>query len=259
MCGGYTPAARYLARNGNRRAFVKIATTPHTAALLRREIAAYRALGEGPWPALLGYDESGEHPALIIEDLSGAVWPPPWTDETVAAALTSIRQLHGTKANLPAFEAVHGGVEPGWSMVGADPAPFLALKLVTPDWLAKALPALIEAESSCGTGGTAATHFDLRSDNMCFVSGRMILVDWAEACLSNPDLDLGFWLPSLAAEGGPPPEIILPRSPEIAAWVSGYFAARAGLEDIPDAPFVRWVQREQLSAALPWARRALRL
>jgi len=48
-------------------------------------------------------------------------------------------------------------------------------------------------------------------------------------------------------------------APEVAAWVSGFFAARAGLPDIPDAPSARRVQREQLSTALPWAQRALHL
>jgi hypothetical protein len=66
-------------------------------------------------------------------------------------------------------------------------------------------------------------------------------------------------LPSLHYEGGPPPEAILPGAPEVAAWVAGFFAARAGLPIIPDAPAVRRVQREQLSTALPWAQRALGL
>ncbi len=57
----------------------------------------------------------------------------------------------------------------------------------------------------------------------------------------------------------PQPEELLPDAPEIAAWVSGYFASRAGLPDIPSAPRVRKVQREQLSTALPWAIRALGL
>jgi hypothetical protein len=41
--------------------------------------------------------------------------------------------------------------------------------------------------------------------------------------------------------------------------VSGFFAARAGLPDIPQAPFVRRLQREQLSTALPWVQRVLNL
>ena len=84
-------------------------------------------------------------------------------------------------------------------------------------------------------------------------------MDWNFACVSNPQLDLGFWLPSLAYEGGPEPERILPDAPAIAAWVAGFFAARAGLPGIRDAPRVRLVQRQQLVTALPWAARALGL
>ena len=87
----------------------------------------------------------------------------------------------------------------------------------------------------------------------------MKFIDWAEACRSSAAVDLGFFLPSLAFEGGPPPETILPDAPEIAAAVAGFFAARAGLPDIPLSPFVRRVQREQLSTSLPWAARALGL
>jgi aminoglycoside phosphotransferase (APT) family kinase protein len=103
------------------------------------------------------------------------------------------------------------------------------------------------------------THWDLRSDNICIGNNAALFVDWNLACLSNPTLDLGFFLPSLAYEGGPAPERILPDAPEVAAWVAGFFAARAGLPTIPDAPFVRRVQRQQLETALPWAIRALNL
>ena len=41
--------------------------------------------------------------------------------------------------------------------------------------------------------------------------------------------------------------------------MSGYFAARAGLPVIPNAPRVRAVQLAQLRTALPWAQRALGL
>ncbi len=123
----------------------------------------------------------------------------------------------------------------------------------------RSLPALIEAEDACATEGTAVSHWDLRSDNICFVGRQARFVDWAEACLSNPKLDLGFWLPSLCFEGGPAPDDILPAAPEVAAWVSGFFAANAGLPSIPDAPLVRRVQREQLLTSLPWVLRALKL
>ena len=43
-------------------------------------------------------------------------------------------------------------------------------------------------------------------------------------------MDLAAWAPSLQAEGGPAPEAIIPSGGvELAALVSGYFAANAGL------------------------------
>src|SRR5262249_44800952 len=100
---------------------------------------------------------------------------------------------------------------------------------------------------------------DLRSDNICIGAGGAGFIDWAAAVRGNPALDLGFWLPSLQLEGGPAPEAIQPGHPEVAAAVSGHFAARAGLPLIPSAPRVREIQRAQLQTALPGAIRPLGL
>jgi Ser/Thr protein kinase RdoA (MazF antagonist) len=248
--GGYTPARRYVAERGAERVFVKVASAPLTAAMLRREARAYDSVRGDFRPRQIGW----------VEDLSGAVWPPPWDAAKVEAVLARIEAMHASAADLPPYAQVHAGREPGWSAVASGPAPFLSLGLVSRRWLTRALPALIEAEANCETAGEAVAHWDLRSDNICLrPDGGAVFIDWAEACLSNPRLDLGFWLPSLHHEGGPPPYEIMPGAPEIAAWVSGFFAARAGLPDIPEAPFVRRVQREQLRTALPWAIHALGL
>jgi aminoglycoside phosphotransferase (APT) family kinase protein len=257
--GGYTAAQRHVVRRGAESAFVKMATTPTTADMLRRELVAYRALTAAFMPGFLGGEDDPTQPFLVIEDLTGAVWPPPWTDRSVADTLSAIKAMHATTAAIPPLKETHGDDLEGWSMVARDPRAFLGLGLAGADWLASALPALVEAEAACRLEGTALSHFDLRSDNICFTDRGPVFVDWAAACLGNPDVDLGGWLPSLAFEGGPPPDAVLPNAPEVAAWVSGYFAARAGLPTIPDAPFVRRVQREQLTTALPWAQRALKL
>ena len=257
--GGYTPAARYLVRDGARSAFLKVATTPFTIAHMRREIAAYAAVSGSFRPTLYGARDDPDHPFLIIEDLSGAVWPPPWSAERVAAVRDAARAMNAARTSLRPYAEVHGWREPGWRSLAEDPAPFLSLGLATERWLTRSLPTLVVAEAACSTQGEAATHWDLRSDNICFVGERAIFIDWGEACLSNPKLDLGGWLPSLAYEGGPLPEAILPNEPEIAAWVCGFFAARAGLPAIPDAPYVRRVQFEQLTTSLRWACNALGL
>ena len=256
---GYTPAKRFLVKGSGGSAFVKIGVTPLTARLLNREIAVYKALS-GPFiPELLGWRNDEINPILILEDLSSAVWPPPWTDEMVTLLINQIEALHQTPANLERRPLLYDGREAGWPTIARNPQSFLSLGLVSAAWLEAAIPLLIEAERACEMEGDATVHFDLRSDNICIQNGVVMFVDWAEASVSNSAVDLGFFLPSLAYEGGPPPETILPGSPEVAALVSGFFAARAGLTDIPDAPLVRRVQREQLTTALAWTQRQLKL
>jgi aminoglycoside phosphotransferase (APT) family kinase protein len=84
-----------------------------------------------------------------------------------------------------------------------------------------------------------ALELDVRSDNICFHHGRALLVDWNGAVRGNRVMDVAAWLPSLHAEGGPPPEAVLPEAPEAAAFMCRFFAARAGLPSIPTAPRVR--------------------
>lgn len=259
VAGGYTPAARFVAAVGGRSAFVKVATTPLTAAMLRREARVYACV-EGPFmPALLGWEDDERAPMLVIEDLSRARWPPPWDALLIDGVLASLEEMHARTPELPSFHDVHSGELRGWADIAADPAPFLALGVVSAAWLERALPALIGAEAQCVAEGPTLAHFDLRSDNICLAADGPRLVDWSAACLGDPTLDLGFWLPSLAFEGGPAPETFLNDAPSVAACVAGFFATRAGQPGIPDAPFVRRVQREQLTTALPWACRAVGL
>lgn len=259
VVGGYTPALRLLCRTDKASFFVKVGATALTSEFLRREIRVYHALRGEFMPRLIASEDHESAPILIIEDLSQQHWPPPWSERQLALTLAQIDALHHTSAALESYAQVHGPEAAHWATIAADPAPFLALGIADERWLAAALPDLIKQEANCATAGDALTHWDLRSDNICFTDTRAVFIDWNLACLSNPKLDLGFWLPSLAYEGGPLPDEILPAAPEVAAWVAGFFAARAGLPDISDAPRVRLVQRQQLATALPWAVRALAL
>jgi aminoglycoside phosphotransferase (APT) family kinase protein len=210
-------------------------------------------------PGLVACEDDALAPILVLEDLSPHYCPPPWDERRVDLVLAQIDALHNTPAALETFAELFGTPDSHWRAVAADPEPVLALGLADRRWLDTALPLLIHYEDGCRTEGTRLSHLDLRSDNMCVTAEKAIFIDWNLACLSNPELDLGFWLPSLKHEGGPRPESILPDAPEVAAWVCGFFAARAGLPPIPDAPLVSVVQRQQLATALPWAVRALDL
>lgn len=257
--GGYTPALRLLCRTAHVDFFVKVGVTPSTSKNLYREIRVYNCLSGDFMPRLVAWEHHESEPVLIIEDLSMHHWPPPWDERQIELTLAQINALHNTSAALETFAEVHGTDVGNWKSVADDPEPFLSLKVADARWLESALPDLIRHQENCPTAGDSLIHWDLRSDNICLTEKQAKFIDWNGACLSNPRLDLGFWLPSLAYEAGLKPETILPDAPEVAAWVSGFFAARAGLPKIVDAPRVRTVQRQQLATALPWAVRALGL
>jgi len=257
--GGYTPATRLVCETAKGSFFAKAGSTPLTAGFVRREARAYDVL-EGPFvPHRVAWQDDEDAPLLIIEDLSHAHWPPPWDTKHVDRTLAQVDAMHAMTTPLDGFGQVIGLVDGGWRMVADDPEPFLSLRFVDAEWLDAALPTLIEYDDTCPTEGESLTHFDLRSDNMCLTQDRTLFIDWNLACKGSAELDLGFWAPSLAYEGGPQPDVILPAAPHVAAKVSGYFASRAGMPGIPDAPRVRVVQREQLVTALPWVVRALEL
>jgi len=210
-------------------------------------------------PQLLGWEDDDENPILLLEDLRNSHWPPPWQDRQIRHVLDTLPEVWASSVpDLGRIEDFRW-IEAGWQHVAEDPQPFLSLGLATEKWLAAALPALLRLPGREIIHGDSLLHLDIRSDNLCFAGDRAVLVDWNLVCLGDPRVDVGFWLPSLEAEGGPHPENILPDAGDIAGIVSGFYASRAGQPDIPDAPFVRHIQRVQLKTALPWAVRALGL
>ena len=258
---GYSNAHRWLVRcDDGSSVFVKQADDEQTAEWLRCEYAVYSRLDASFMPGVLGWSD-GELPALVLEDLSGCLWPPPWT----AGRVAGIRSALGELAALPPMEGLprladtdHG--RSGWLEVARDPAPFLSTGVCSPAWLDRALPALVGATSSAAClEGESMVHRDVRSDNLCFRGDRPIIVDWNLLAVGNPAWDLAFWLPSLHAEGGPPPDRVARLPGDVVAFVAGFFAARAGLPVIPVAPRVRDVQLAQLRTALPWCARVLGL
>lgn len=257
---GYTPAERWVVElTDGRSAFVKAAVDEQTAGWLRDERRLYEALGASFMPLMLGWD-GGQRPILVLEDLSHSSWPPPWDGGRVDAVLSALTAIAATPPPSWLPRVADSSMDlRGWQEVADDPGQFLSLGLVDSTWLDAALPELIDASQEFQPEGSQLLHLDVRSDNLCIRDGRAILVDWNLAAVGNARLDIAFWLPSLADEGGPQPELVLPDARAEAAIVSGFFAARAGRPEIPTAPRVRRVQLSQLRQALPWASRALGL
>jgi len=63
------------------------------------------------------------------------------------------------------------------AQVAQDPAPFLRLGLGSAAWLAHTIPALVAAEAGAPLAGEELVHGDVRSDNLCFISNRVVLSD----------------------------------------------------------------------------------
>lgn len=257
---GYTPALRLvITYTDGSTAFAKVATTDLTASWLRREHAIYTQLSGRFMPHLLGWQDDPAQPILLLEDLSHAYWPPPWTTERIDQVLITLDQVSMLHLDGQNKLVDAKWLNDCWQQVADDPAPFLSLGLASEAWLKAALPSLLSVKGQHALHGDALLHLDVRSDNICFRGEQAVLIDWNATCLGNALVDIAAWLPSLEVEGGPRPETILPDAGDLATLLSGYFAAHAGLPLIANAPGVRGIQLKQLQSALPWAIRELGL
>jgi hypothetical protein len=243
-----------------RTAFVKHALTDEAAQWLRKERLVYESVRGSFMPRYFGAYEDGQTALLVLEDLTRAEWPPPWSAGRIDAVRTALDALHGTRPpdGIPALEAMRETVV-GWGRIVLDPDPMLATSLCSRAWLDEALPTLVRASESAELDGDDLLHLDVRSDNLCFVERGAVLVDWNLAYEGNGAFDIAFWLPSLKLEGGPEPWEVLSDAGSLAAAVAGFFASRAGLPSPPGAPTVRAFQRAQAEVALTWAARDLGL
>lgn len=245
------------------RAFAKVAAFDYTAEWLRTERTNYEALsGRHYLPSLLGWDDDGAAPTLVLEDLSGASWPPPWTSASIDAVLTTLDAVRATPPPdriAETFEQRIRQIREGWGPMRDDPAGTLALGVFDEAWLRSNIDELEQAADDAVLDGDALVHGDIRSDNLCLVDGRAVLVDWNWASRGAPLLDLATWLPSLHREGGPPPWTFLKDQGPLASLLAGFFLYHAGMDPIPQAPHVRRLQLEQGLVALTWVCRELGL
>lgn len=257
---GYTSAVRGIVDfSEGLSLFVKAGVDEQTARWLRDEQCVYAGINAAFMPAMLGWSD-GPSPVLLLEDLSGAAWPPPWTERMVAQVVAMLAQVRTTAppVGLPSLESMRPELA-SWSHVAADPESFLKLSVCSPAWLEKALPTLLAAEKAAVLAGDDLIHFDVRSSNLCFSGGRVLLIDWNWACVGNGAMELVHWLPNLHVDGGPVPQGIMDANPELVAVMTGYWAHRARLSEPLPGSSLRKVQLAQLKAILPWCAHALSL
>src|SRR5262249_29211178 len=153
---------------------------------LRTEYCVYSQVQAAFLPRLLAWEDDGVYPFLVLEDLSAALWQVPWTMARVTQVLTALQQVAATPppAGLGRLEERWPALA-GWEHVAQEPTPFLQLGLCSAAWLTQALDTLVAAETCAPLAGEALVHFDVRSDNFCFVEDHVVLVDWNWAGRGN--------------------------------------------------------------------------
>lgn len=228
--GGWRVAA------GDRRAFAKAALDAGAVDGLRNECAVLLSVASPHLPVVLGAHVDGpDVGVLVLEDLTGAAWPPPWPDD-LSGAVEALRSLHAQP--VPERLVPFGDLaRRGWAIVDVDPA------LADEAWLARALPALRDAEARVRLAGTELVHGALEAERICFAGDRVVVVGWADAGAGNGARDLAALALAARLGGGPALDV-----PDAGGWAA-HLAADALLAG----------DEERARAALAWACEELEL
>jgi hypothetical protein len=261
VSGGFSAAGLWTVegRRG-RKAFVKAATTDDTAGFLRDEMLVYGHLRAPFLAGIVGWDDDGHRPILILEDLSGAHWPPPWEAHHIDAVLSVCNAISAT----PPPAELERGAESAlnaryWEGIAADPRRFDRLHVAAPVWREHAISALVASDAKADLSGGQLVHADVRSDNTC-IADRVVVVDWNWAFRGNGEFDVIGWLPSLHLEGGPPPWRIIDADTSLVVRLAGFFLDHATRPQPAQVRSdLRAFQRAQGEVALRWAARLLDL
>lgn len=273
--GGFSPgvAARLLLDDG-RRAFVKAvdparnATTP---TIYRREAAVVATIpASAPVPALRWVIDEGPDGWVVLafDDVEGHQPAVPWRDDELDLVLAALTDLAATLTPSPVPRSLVGGAEDAWDSTEDGWAGLAALAPMRPqldDWSRRHLDELVELEATVGAAvqGTTLLHFDIRADNVLLTAEGVRIVDWPHARIGQPWLDLIWFAPSVAMQGGPDQMTLLDRyapargaDPEAIdaaiAAVAGYFTAHALQPDPPGLPTLRAFQAAQGAIARRW-------
>jgi len=121
----------------------------------------------------------------------------------------------------------------------------------------------LEATWAAHAAGSTLLHTDIRADNLLVTSDGVMLVDWPNACRGAAVVDLVFFAPSVAMQGGPGPAALLARSragrdasrealAAIVCALAGYFTERSLQPPPPGLPTVRRFQAAQGEVTRRW-------
>jgi aminoglycoside phosphotransferase (APT) family kinase protein len=250
---GHTHATKWFVPG----AFVKAGSEPSAHEQVVREAHVLEALGDVPFaPHVHGFEQEDGWAVLVLEDLGGGRWPPPFPDG--GAALFSTLEAIARTPPPPFLPRREPQRTDGtyWSRLAEDPGRLVALGLVPHAWFEP----LDEAESHAHLHGAELVHGDLWEGNTCYMPRGVVLVDWADASVGDARVERAFGVVSVLAANATPAAPDFPDAAAYAALVAG--ANGWSLVHPPDVPGVdrlTEVHRRQFLAALRWAGELLRL
>jgi len=272
--GGFSPgvAARLQLADGGR-AFVKaVCPVPNAVApsIYRREARIVAAIpASAPVPRLL-FVLDGDPDGWVLlafEDVEGRQPELPWRDEELGVVLEAMAVLATDLSPSPlrpplvgdAADAFGRADDLSWASLVAAPAPALD------QWSVRNLSRLaaLEARAPEAARGDTLQHFDLRADNLLLTADGVRVVDWPHAHVGQPWIDLVWFAPSVAMQGGPAPAELLKRyAPArdadpaaldaVIAGVAAFFTAGSLQPPSPGLPTLRAFQAAQAEVARTW-------
>lgn len=274
--GGFSPgvAARLRLADG-REVFAKAAgpaPNPGVPAIHRREAAVVAALPPAaPAPRLhfVHDDQASGWIVLVFAAVAGRQPAQPWHADELGRVRDALAELSAALTPsplappvVPRASAEFGERLCGWGLLLAE-GPQARGRL--DPWSARHLEALaaLEAGAPAAVDGETLLHFDVRADNLLLTPERVWLVDWPLACVGAAWVDVLFFAPSVAMQGGPPPDALLMGHPAAraadpaaltaaVAAVAGFFTQRALQPPPPGLPTVRAFQAAQGAVARAW-------
>ncbi len=277
---GFSPAlASRLSLADGRQVFVKAigpdyeSGAPGGQDIYRREARIAAGLpGSAPVPRLMESWEADDWVVLLFEEIDG--WHPafPWQEQEFDRVLEALTLLADqlTPSPLSAPKASIPGEQNYWAMLSDEPAaliPLVGLDL----WVRDNLDRLTKIATTSGQAfeGSTLLHSDIRADNILLTDGRVYFVDWPHATVGAAWLDLLYFLPSVAMQGGPDPQATFWSHPvangargdtvrSVLAGMAGFFIYGAAQPPPPGLPTVRRFQLAQGIEAVRWLRQMLR-
>ena len=276
QAGGFSPgiAARIRTADGARYFIKGAGPLPNrdSPGMHRREARVLAAMPGGvAVPRLLwSYDdEETGWVLLVFQDIEGRHPHIPWRLDDLDRVMDGLTRIADalTPSPLPismvgsATDAFARAIN-GWRQLAEGPPADLDR---LDRWSSRNLGRLIELESQApdAVDGDTLLHLDVRADNMLLAENEVWLFDWASACVGASWVDAVGFAPSVAMQGGPPPEQVVARHPAArtadpahvtaaVAAVAGYFTHRALQPPAPGLPTLRAFQAAQGVVARDW-------